>query len=82
MDEFVTSALAFPTVLFTAALVVVLGFWLLVIFGAADHDGFDSDVDSGALGVGGAPVALSASLLVAVAWFTSLTGAVLLSRTG
>ncbi|MGW0393421.1 hypothetical protein ACWDYJ_21480 [Streptomyces sp. NPDC003042] len=82
MDEFIAAALGFPTVLFTAALVVVLGFWLLVLCGAADHDGFDTDAGGGALGIGGVPVTVSASLLVAVAWFTSLSGAVLLARTG
>ncbi|MEU9378487.1 hypothetical protein AB0D94_32670 [Streptomyces sp. NPDC048255] len=82
MDEFIAAALGFPTVLFTAALVVALGFWLLVLCGAADHDGFDTDAGGGALGIGGVPVTASASLLVAVAWFTSLCGAVLLARTG
>ncbi|MCX5123537.1 MULTISPECIES: hypothetical protein [unclassified Streptomyces] len=82
MDEFITAALGFPTVLFTAALMVVLGFWLLVLCGAADHDGFDSDLDGGALGLGGVPVTLSASLLIALAWFTNLYGSALLARTG
>lgn len=82
MDEFIRAALGFPTVLFTAALVVVLGFWLLVLIGAMDHDGVGADSGSGALGIGGVPVAVSASLLIGLAWFTSLTGSVLLARTG
>ncbi|WP_328738779.1 hypothetical protein OHA91_05975 [Streptomyces erythrochromogenes] len=82
MDEFIKAALGLPTVLFSAALVVVLGFWLLVLCGAADHEGVGSDVDSGALGLGGVPVTVPASLLVAVAWFASLSGSALLARTG
>ncbi|MFF5701040.1 hypothetical protein ACFY7H_00760 [Streptomyces sp. NPDC012794] len=82
MDEFIDTALGFPTVLFSAALVVVLGFWLLVLCGAADHQDIGSDLDNGALGLGGVPVTVSASLLIAVAWFASLSGSVLLARTG
>ncbi|WP_046779594.1 hypothetical protein [Streptomyces yangpuensis] len=82
MDEFMRAALGFPTVLFTAALVVVLGFWVLVLCGAADHDGVGADAGSGALGIGGVPVTVSASLLISLAWFTSLTGSLLLARTG
>lgn len=82
MDELIAAALGFPTVLFTAALVVTVGFWLLVLCGAADHDGFDTDAGGGVLGIGGVPVTVSASLLVAVAWFMSLSGSVFLARTG
>ncbi len=82
MDEFIAAALGFPTVLFTASLVVVLGFWLLVLCGVADHDGFGPDVDGSALGIGGVPVTLSVSLLVALTWFTNLSGSVVLARTG
>ncbi|MCX4776939.1 hypothetical protein [Streptomyces sp. NBC_01264] len=82
MDEFIRAALGFPTVLFTAALVVVLGFWLLVLCGAADHDGVGADSGSSALGIGGVPVTVPASLLIGLAWFTSLSGSVLLARTG
>ncbi|MCX5274919.1 hypothetical protein [Streptomyces virginiae] len=82
MDEFIRAVLGFPTVPFTAALVVVFGFWLLVLCGAADHDGVGADSGSSALGIGGVPVTVSASLLIGLAWFTSLTGSVLLARTG
>ncbi|MFI9587717.1 hypothetical protein ACIHCQ_39265 [Streptomyces sp. NPDC052236] len=82
MGEFLDAAVRFPTVLFTSALVVVIGFWLLVVGGAVAHDGFDADVDSDALGLGGVPVAVSASLLIALSWFGSLSGSVLLARTG
>ncbi|WP_327255862.1 hypothetical protein [Streptomyces sp. NBC_01244] len=82
MDEFIGAALGFPTVVFTAGLVVVLGFWLLVLCGISEHDGFDAPVGSAAWGIGCVPVAVSASLLIAVAWFLSLSGSVLLARTG
>ncbi|MGA4802551.1 hypothetical protein [Streptomyces lavendulocolor] len=82
MDEFWQAATTFPTVLFTAALVVVAGFWLLVPMGAAGTDCFDADVDAGALGLGGVPVSVSASLLIALSWFGCLTGSVLLARAG
>ncbi|MFJ8645326.1 hypothetical protein ACIRNI_04315 [Streptomyces sp. NPDC093546] len=82
MAEFLHALATFPAVLFTAALVVVVGFWLLVLLGAADHDGFDADVDADALNLGGVPVAVSASLLISFAWFFTVTGSVLLARTG
>ncbi|WP_406000269.1 hypothetical protein [Streptomyces sp. NBC_00829] len=82
MAEFVEAAVGFPTVLFTSALVVVIGFWLLVLLGAADSDSFDADVDTDALSLGGVPVSVSVSLVIALAWFASFTGSVLLARTG
>ncbi|MFF2653078.1 hypothetical protein [Streptomyces sp. NPDC058045] len=85
MAEFTQAALGFPAALFTAALVVVVAFWLLVLFGVAEHDSFDSDVDvhaTEALGMGGVPVTVWVSLSTALAWFASLTGSVLLDRSG
>ncbi|WP_093804112.1 DUF1449 family protein [Streptomyces sp. Wb2n-11] len=82
MDEFLHATATFPAVLFSAALVVVVGFWLLVLLGAADHDSFDADVDTDALSLGGVPVSVSASLLIALSWFSSVTGSILLARTG
>ncbi len=92
MGEFLDAALSFPAVIFGAALVVVVGFWLLVLVGAADQNSFDSDVsagsgagsgaDSGSVGFGGVPVTVSVSLLVLVAWFGSLSGTVLLHQAG
>jgi hypothetical protein len=67
-----------PTVLFSAALLVVAGFWLLVLLGGAEHDSFDGDADIDAIGIGGVPVTVAVSLLIAVTWFTSLTGTALL----
>lgn len=81
MDEFLHATATFPTVLFSAGLVVVVGFWLLVLLGAADHDSFDADVDTDAFSLGGVPVSVSASLLIALSWFFSVTGSLLLART-
>lgn len=80
MDEFLNAALGFPAVIFGAALVVVVCFWLLVLAGAADQHSFDSDLDPGTVGFGGVPVTVSVSLFVVVAWFGSLTGTVLLHQ--
>ncbi|MFF2326577.1 MULTISPECIES: hypothetical protein [unclassified Streptomyces] len=82
MQEFLNAATAFPAVLFGAALVVVVFFWLLVLAGAADHHSFDGDLDTGTAGIGGVPVTVSVSVMVVVGWFTSLTGTVLLHRSG
>ncbi|WP_240134383.1 hypothetical protein [Streptomyces sp. MUM 178J] len=83
MNEFLSASFAFPTILFSAALVVVAGFWLLVLLGAAEHDAFDGDVGSGpAAGLAGVPVAVAASLLIVTGWFVSLAGAVPLRRSG
>ncbi|MFE0130984.1 hypothetical protein ACFWY6_05275 [Streptomyces sp. NPDC059037] len=82
MQEFFDAATGFPTVLFTSALGVVLGFWLLVMFGGAEADSFDSDVDVDVAGLGGVPVTVAVSLMTVVGWATSLTGSVLIGRAG
>lgn len=84
---FVGVALSFPTVLFSFLLLVVIGYWLLVLTGVLDL-GDDLDIDGvpggvlASLGFGGIPSAISLSLLVAVAWFVSLAGTVLLDGLG
>ncbi|MFE7750071.1 hypothetical protein [Streptomyces sp. NPDC057428] len=82
MTEFISAALAFPAVLFGAALVVVVCFWLLVLAGAVGHDSFDTDLDAEAVGFDGVPVAVSVSLFVVISWFTGLTGSLLVLRAG
>jgi hypothetical protein len=76
MSGFVTAALAFPAVLFSFLLVVVIGYWVLALVGVLDiedGDGFD------AWGFfGGVPLSISLSLLVALTWFLSLVGTVLI----
>ncbi|GAA3496561.1 hypothetical protein GCM10019016_036620 [Streptomyces prasinosporus] len=81
MRTFVEAAAGLPTLLFTAALVVVLCFWLLVAAGVADSRGFDSDADLDALGMGGVPVAVAFSLLTAFAWLLATGAGVLLAAT-
>lgn len=81
MTELLDAALGFPAVLFGPAVVVIAGFWLLVLIGAAERDSFEGDVDTGAAGLGGVPVTVSVSLLALTAWLAGLTGTVLLHRT-
>ena len=84
MGEFVASSLAFPTVLFSFLLLVVVGYWLLVVVGATAFDDTPDGLDGtfAALGLHGVPVAVAVSLLVVLGWFASLAGAVLLDRAG
>ncbi|WP_433699458.1 DUF1449 domain-containing protein [Nocardiopsis sp. CA-288880] len=52
MGLFLDTALGFPTVLLTPALVVVAGYWLFVAVGAADPDLLDGvDADGDAVGL-------------------------------
>ncbi|WP_433253064.1 hypothetical protein ACQPYK_08960 [Streptosporangium sp. CA-135522] len=87
MGRLVDAVSAFPTVLFTFPLVVVIGYWLLTMAGGVGFDG-DAGADGaesgftgflGGLGLGGVPAAVSISLMVAIAWFVSLVGGVLFS---
>ncbi|HEU5470772.1 MAG TPA: hypothetical protein VFV67_08965 [Actinophytocola sp.] len=78
MSEFVGAALAFPAVIFTFLLVVVVGYWVLVLVGGADTDVLDGDGGFGGLGLGGVPATVALSVLVTLAWFVSVAGVVLL----
>lgn len=83
MGGFVEAVLSFPTVVFTPLLVVVIGFWIVVVAGGADPD-LEADTGGGhgplgPLGLTGVPVTVVVSLLVVVAWFASLAGAELLT---
>ncbi|MEV6795208.1 hypothetical protein AB0M87_25165 [Streptomyces sp. NPDC051320] len=95
MGEFIDAALGFPAVLFGAALLVVIAFWLLVLAGAADHDAFSlyggphagmhgetahTVPGADAAGDSAVPVTVPVSLAVLIAWFVSLTGSVLVRR--
>ncbi|MEE1739836.1 hypothetical protein [Streptomyces sp. BE147] len=83
MSEFLDAAFGFPASLFSAALVVVVAFWLLVLFGAAEHDSFEGDLPGTALGIAdGVPVTVGASLMTGIAWFTGLAGTLALHRAG
>jgi hypothetical protein len=87
MGGFFEAVLSFPTVLFTPVLLVVIGYWLVVAVGGADPDGDggSGEAEGGVLafvGLGGVPVTVVVSLLVAFGWFASLAGAELLSVAG
>ena len=82
MTDFFHVVLGFPTALFTFLLVVVVGYWIVVLVGLLDNDALESDGFDGflaGLGLGGVPVTVAVSLLVAFAWFVSLAGAALVS---
>ena len=49
MGGFVQAVLSFPTVVFTPLLVVVIGYWIVVVAGGADPD---SEADGGDAGSG------------------------------
>jgi len=75
LGGFFEAVLSFPTVLFTPLLLVVVGYWLVVVAGGADPD---SDAGTGGFlafaGLGGVPASIPVSLLVVFAWFGSLAG--------
>lgn len=84
---FLSTAFGFPTVLFTPMLIVVLGYWVFVVVGAADTEMLDSvDADGNAAGLsavlsraglGRVPVTVALTMLVCVAWFVSMMGSIL-----
>jgi hypothetical protein len=69
LSEFVQVALSFPTVVFSFLLIVVVGYWVVVITGLFDLEG-----DAPWLGFGGVPAGITISLLVALAWLLTLVG--------
>ncbi|GAA1280754.1 hypothetical protein [Saccharothrix xinjiangensis] len=71
MGEFFTIAFAFPTAVLSVLLVVVVVYWSLIAFGAAEADWVELDI-------GGVPATVGLSLLIAFSWFACLVGAVLL----
>ena len=87
MREFVVAALSFPAALFTFLLAVVVVYWLLVALGLSDVDALDGVDGAGAetlhgLGLGGVPISVALSLVIALSWFGCLVGTVLLSDSG
>ncbi|MDH6588234.1 amino acid transporter [Streptomyces sp. SAI-133] len=81
MRTMLAAATGLPTILLTAALVVVVCFWLLVAVGVAGPDSFDTDVDLRAWRMGGVPVAVALSVLTVLAWSLSVGAAVVIAVT-
>ncbi|MEV5986716.1 hypothetical protein AB0L85_17100 [Streptomyces sp. NPDC052051] len=79
MRTFLEAATGLPALLFTAALVVIACFWLLVAVGATTPDSFDADADLKAWGLGGVPVMVALTLVTVFAWFLAVGAAVLLA---
>lgn len=85
MGDFLGAALGFPAVLFTFLLVLVAGYWVLVLLGVLGADaGADADANGllSGFGFGGVPVTVVLSLLIAVGWFVSLAGTGWLNELG
>ncbi len=78
MQVVLEAATGLPVIVFTAALVVLVCFWLLVAVGVMDMDSFDRDVDLAGWGLGGVPVAVALSLLIVLAWSFSIGATALL----
>jgi hypothetical protein len=70
MTEFLHVTLSFPTVIFSFLLVVVAGYWAVVISGLFDFD----DGEAPWLGLGGVPAGIALSLLIALSWLLTLIG--------
>ncbi|POX51202.1 hypothetical protein [Streptomyces sp. Ru72] len=79
MRVFVEAATGIPVLVFTAALVVVVCFWLLVALGVTASGSFDADVDLDGWGMGGVPVAVALSVLTVLAWFLGVGASVLVA---
>ncbi|GHJ38519.1 hypothetical protein [Streptomyces sp. TS71-3] len=79
MWKYVESATGFPVILFTAALVIVLCFWLLAALRIVAVDSFDGDIDLEAWGMAGVPVSVAFSLFTVLAWGLGLGLTLLLS---
>ncbi|MFF4500409.1 hypothetical protein [Streptomyces sp. NPDC001401] len=78
MREIAEAVLRFPTVTFTAALVVVVGFWVLILLEPSRRDRIAHRVEADAPHPDGTPVIADASLVIALAWIASLGGSLLL----
>jgi len=91
VDGFLRAISSFPTSLFSLLLVVVVGYWVLVLAGGIGHGGHHIDGGTGggtgghgghhgfgglqrALGLGGVPITVAVSLVIAFAWFSALAG--------
>jgi hypothetical protein len=84
VNEFLQTALTFPTIVYSMLLAVITLYWVLAATGLADGDSVDAMVgdgdgaDAGAaaamiskLGLGGVPITVVATTLVFTAWLGS-----------
>lgn len=79
MDDFLSIALSFPTIIFSFGMILVALYWLLAILGALDIDVVDVDTDVeadggglGSLGFGEVPLTVILSLWITVGWGVSI----------
>jgi len=79
MRIFVEAATGLPMILFTAALLVAVCFWLLLAVGLVALDSFDADADLDVWGMGGVPVAVAVSVLTVIAWVLGVGATALLA---
>ncbi|MFI6352257.1 hypothetical protein ACIBJF_06225 [Streptomyces sp. NPDC050743] len=78
MRDITEAALRFPTVTFTAALILVVGFWVLILMESSRHHRIAQRIGADPLDATGTPVIAGASLVIALAWVLSLVGSLLL----
>ena len=78
MRQITEAVLGFPTVTFTAALVLVVGFWVLILLGPSRRDRITRRTGADPLDAGGTQAIAGASLVIALAWILSLGGSLLL----
>ena len=86
--QFLHSALNFPTIIFSIAMLIVILFWLTSLIGLVDLEGAEADIDADAegqggswlenLGLGGVRLTISMSILVMLAWLLSIYSQTLL----
>lgn len=79
MRQVVGASVRFPTVSLTSALLVVAGFWLLVLLRRADVRAFDADAPRLSRAFNEIPVAVVATVVILSAWLVSLIGTLLLA---
>jgi hypothetical protein len=96
MDKIAEAAFGIQSALFSLLMLVVLGFWLLVLSGRLGVDALDGDTGApgrspqssriggflAGFGLGGVPVTVALSVLVTLAWAVSVVGAALLDASG
>jgi hypothetical protein len=82
----IETALRLPVAVYSVMLVVVITYWLVVLAGALGVDILDGDDSNlgpagvlASFGLGGVPVSVVLSLVIAFAWFGAFVGTALIS---